>query len=77
MCDIQMERVLSHCGDPDCPELEDHCLWITIDTTVLAAVKLIGYKRTKDMFMKALLSPEARKLEAERTEREARDSRGS
>lgn len=75
MCTINadLEQVKEHCGDNNCEDLIDLCLWIELDTSISTAVRFIGRGRTRRMVMRALNSERIAALDAERTLRETGD----
>jgi hypothetical protein len=74
MCtiDTNLEIVQEHCGDNNCKDLTDLCLFVELDTSIATATRFIGRARTKKMVKHILNSMRLAEIDAERTQSESR-----
>jgi hypothetical protein len=74
MCtiDTDFEQVREHCGDNNCKDLTDLCLWVELDSAISTAVRFIGRGKTRNMVMRSLNSERIADIDAERTAHETR-----
>ena len=75
MCTINtdLELVQEHCGDNNCKDLTDLCLFIELETSIQTATRFIGRARTKQMVRHILHGMKLAEIDAERTASENRD----